>query len=611
MTSDDEGTTNNGNLCTGGFFGHGYINSPERLKTPLVDQETVSWDDALECVTSELERTIENSGAQAVAGFSSPRLTNEENYLFQKLFRAAIGSNNIDSEARFGALRALNALDDVLGLRGASNLISSIGTADAVMVFGADPTAEAPAIDWKIQEATRRRDGKLIVANMRQINLKKFANSFLNYRPGSEIELANALGRLLLDKGLVDEDYLNLWVSNLDELKSHLASIDLAQAVSVTGVELAQLEVAADFLGKAATVALIFGADISKSAQGEEKAAAIANLAILTGALRGEAGGLFPIDEKGNMQGLLDMGVYPEALPGYQSYADNTEKFGKSWNAQLPSGGLNADGILQGIESGGIKFLYLAATNPLSFPNAERWRKALEKVDFLVVQDILPTEVSKLAKVVLPGTSFAEKAGCVTSLDHRVRPLERAIRPFGESREDWEIFADLYARLTKTPVTISRADILSEVSGLTGLYGDICFTGAERNRPCLKQPYRPAEKSFKYRSVNSSDSAEGLQLLSGKSIFHFGTTSTWAASQLELEPEGKIEMSSEDAAAAGLKDGEKVKLSSGTGIAYGKVSVSSSVPVGLLFAPYHFSEQGIQQLLKDGSNRTAVTITKA
>jgi len=611
VTSDDEGTTNNGNLCTGGFFGHGYINSPERLKTPLVDQETVSWDDALECVTSELERTIENSGAQAVAGFSSPRLTNEENYLFQKLFRAAIGSNNIDSEARYGALRGLKALDDVLGLRGASNLISSIGLAEAVLVFGADPTAEAPAVDWKIQEATRQKTGKLIVANMRKVKLQRFANSFLNYRPGSEIDLANALGRLLIDKGLVDEDYLNLSVANPDELKSHLAGISLEQAVAATGLKMAQLEEAAEMLGKASSVALIFGADITRSSQGEEKSAAIANLAILTGALRGEAGGLFPLDDKGNMQGLLDMGVYPECLPGYQSYAEHTEKFAKAWNTALPSGGLNADGILQGIENGQVRFLYLAATNPLSFPNASRWRKALEKVDCLVVQDILPTEVTELAKIVLPGASFAEKNGSVTSLDHRVRPLERAIRPVGDALEDWEIFADLYARITKTPLSISRADILTEVSGLTGLYGDICFVGNERNRPCLKQPFSPKAKSFKYRSVSGSDAADGLQLLTGKSIFHFGTTSTWAESQLELEPEGKIEMSPEDAAAAGLKDGQEVKLSSSTGVAFGKLRLSQSVPAGLVFAPYHFSEQGIQQLLKDGSNRTAVAITKA
>jgi len=612
VTSDDEGTTNNGNLCTGGFFAHGYINSPQRLKEPLVDQQPASWDDALTQAASAIEQARNTMGAESVAGLSSARLTNEENYLFQKLFRAAIGSNNIDSEARYGALRALKALDDVLGLHGASNLISGIAGAEAVLVFGADPTAEAPAVDWQIQQATRKGTGKLVVANMRQIQLKKFANSFLNYLPGSEIQLANALCRLLIDKGLVDEDYLNLSVGNLNELKQHLAGIDLQNAVEATGLSLFQLEEAAQYIGQAATVALIFGADITKSAQGEKKAAAIANLAILTGALRGESGGLFPLDEKGNMQGLLDMGVYPEGLPGYLNYADNAGTFGKTWNVELPNGGLDADGILQGMESGKIKVLYLAATNPLSYPNASRWQKALEKVDCLIVQDILPTELTSIAKIVLPGTSFAEKSGSVTSLDHRVRQLEKAIRPVGDSREDWDILADLYARITKTPLSLGRADILSEVSALTSLYGDMCFVGDDRNRPCLKQPFRPASKSFTYCAVDGNDCLEGLQLLSGKSIFHFGTTTTWSPSQRELAADACVEINPFDATAAGLKDGAAAKFSSLSGTALATIRVSTAVPQGVLFAPYHFcGANSIQSLLRDGSNRTEVTVTKA
>ncbi len=616
ITSDDQGTTNNGNLCIGGFFGYDYINSAQRLTKPLVmdaelgEQVETSWDDALEMVVVEIERLRSESGSEAIAGFASPRLTNEENYLFQKLFRAAIGSNNIDSEARFGALRALKALDKGLQLHGASNLVTAIGKADAVLVFGADPTSEAPAVDWQIQQACRSRDGQLIVANMRSIMLSQFANSQLTYAPGSEIALANGLGRLLVDRGLIDEDYLNQVVENLDELKEQLAAIDLQQVVAATGLELAELEKAADILGQADSVAIVFGADISKSAVGTAKAAAIANLAILSGALRKESG-LYPLDEKGNMQGLLDMGVFPEMLPGFQNYPDNKAKFAKAWNCELPDGGLDAEGILQGIEAGKIRFLYLAATNPQSFPNSGRWMKALAQVEVLVVQDILPTAVTKLAKVVLPGSSFAEKAGSVTSLDQRVRSLEQAIRPVGEARQDWDIFAELYGRLTKTPVTISRSGILTEVSGLTSLYGDVCFMGDDRNRPCLKQPYSPGPKSLTWQLVSASDECSGLQLLTGTSRNHFGTTSTWAAAPLEIEPEGLVQINPADAQAVGVKDGDQVKLSSDKGSTVGKVKLTGSVPKGLLFAPHNFTELGIQQLIPDGSNRADVKLAKA
>lgn len=610
ITSDDQGTTNNGNLCIGGYFGYGYINSSKRLTSPSRDGKPVSWDVALTSVASEIEKIRQESGADAIAGLASPRLTNEENYLFQKLFRVAIGTNNIDSEARFGALRALSALDKGLGLRGASNLINVIGSADAVLVFGADPTAEAPAVDWQIQNAVRRKDGKLVIANMRRIKLSQFANSQLSYKPGSEIALANGLGRLLVNRGLIDEAYLNRIVANLDEMKDQLASVDLDQVVEATGLPLAELEAAADLLGKAANVAIVFGADITKSALGTAKSAAIANLAILSGALRGQ-GGLFPLDEKGNIQGLLDMGVCPEKLPGFQNYEQHKAKFAKAWNCALPSGGQDAEGILQGIEAGKIRFLYLAATNPQSFPNSNRWMQALAKVEVLVVQDILPTEVTRLAHIVLPGASFAEKGGSVTSLDQRVRSLERAIRPVGESREDWDIFAELFGRLSKTPLTFSRSSILTELSTLTSLYGDVCFTGTDRHRPCLKQPYRPADKSLNYQLISASDEAQGLQLLSGKSASHFGTTSTWASGPLEVEAEGFIQINAEDAKAAGVADGDSLKLTSTTGSTVGKVKITSTLPQGLLFAPYNFSALGIQKLIPDGNNRTSVQVAKA
>jgi predicted molibdopterin-dependent oxidoreductase YjgC len=609
VTSNDTGTTNNGNLCIGGFFGYGYINSKERLQEPKVEKTSASWDKALERIVADIERIKEESGPGAIAGFASPRLTNEENYLFQKMFRAAIGSNNIDTEARFGAMRALRALDQGLGLRGASNRLETIGKADAVLVFGADPTAEAPAVDWQIQDAVRRGEGKLVMANMRRTHLSQFANCELNYRPGSEISLANGLGRLLVNRNLIAEDDLNRTVGNLDELKDDLAAVDLDKVVQTTGLSLAVLEQAADIIGQADNVVVIFGSDITRSSLGTAKSAAIANLAIMSGALRAE-GGLFPLDEKGNTQGVLDMGVYPENLPGFQPYSENKAKFEDAWKCTLPDGGLDAEGILQQIEAGKIRFLYLAATNPQSFPNSSRWMKALDQVEVLVVQDIFPTEVTKMATVVLPGSSYAEKSGSFTSLDQTVRNFNQAIRPLGQSREDWTIFAELYGRLTKSQVSFSRSGLLKEVSELTALYEDVCFLDDDRHT-CLKQPYSVNDKGLKYQLITVTDESDGLQLLTGTSAGHFGTTSTWAAAPLEVEPEGLIQINPTDAQEAGVADGDKLKVTSSYGSTIGKVKLSTSIPQGLLFAPHNFTALGIQQLVADGNNRTSVQVTKA
>ena len=608
VTSNDEGTTNKGTLCVGGFFGYGYINHKKRLASPTVRQNSVSWDKALDQVVSDIERIKQESGAAAIAGFASPRLTNEENYLFQKLFRAAIGTNNIDSEARFGALRSLQALDNGLGLHGASNRLAAIGQADAVLVFAADPSAEAPAVDWQIQDAVRRHDGRLVIANMRNIHLTQFAESQLNYKPGSEIALASGLGRLLLDRNLLDEEELKRTVANIDELKADLAAVDLTKVVTETGLSLEALEKAADIIGQAEKVVVIFGSDLCKSALGTEKSAAVANLAILSGALA-PAGGVFPLDEKGNTQGLLNMGVSPENLPGFQPYSENKGKFAKAWSCDLPDGGLDAEGILQGIEAGTIRFLYLAATNPQNFPNSSRWLKALEKVEVLVVQDIFPSEMTSLATVVLPGCSYAEKTGSFTSLDHVVRSFNPAIRPVGQSREDLEIFAELYGRLKKTPYTLSQADLFAEVSDLTTLYADAEVLDDER-RTCLQSLSQVADQGLKYQLVTAAPVAEGLQLLTGTSATHFGTTSTWAPAPLEVEPEGVLNLNAEDAKVAGVATGDNLKLTSSTGSTIGKVVISESVPAGLIFAPNNFTALGIQQLMSDGDNLTAVKMEK-
>ncbi len=615
VTSEDGVTVNDGNLCIGASFGYGYINSDQRLKRPLVREadrfREAGWDEALGAVADRIRKVRESSGPQSLAGLGSPRLTNEENYLFQKLFRAAIGSNNIDSEARYGALRVQKALGASLGLQGASNPIDRIGRAAAVMVFGSDVTAEAPAIDWQIEKACRKNDGKLLVANMRRVKLARYANTFLQYRPGTEVALANALSRLLLDLGLADEAFLGRSVSNLAELKAALAKVDLEAAVRETGIDRALLEEGARYLGEASSVALVFGGDVAKGEGAEAKVAALSTLAMVSGALHGDLGGIFPVDEKGNMQGLLDMGVFPESLPGHQPYAVARAKFEKAWGVKLPEGGRDLHGILEGIEKGEVKFLYLAATNPLvTFPDSGRWRRALEKVEFLVVQDILPSEVTRLAHVVLPGVSPAEKTGSVTSLDHRVSCLGQAISPVGEAREDWQILADLYDRLSPRGVTLDTEKILAEMKSLVPLYTEVCFAGEGRCRPCQKAPYRPADKSLTFVPAEAGAAAQGMQLLTGKILFHFGTTTTFAEGTLEVAPEGYVVMNPEDAKALGLGAGVGVRVKSSQGSAQGKVKISAEVPQGLLFAPYHFSDVNIQQVLPAGTNRVQVEVAK-
>jgi len=613
VTSQD-GNRNDGNLCIGGFFGYDYVHAPNRLTAPKIKEQgaqvEVDWDMAIKVVADKAEEVVKGAGGKACAGLTSGHLTNEENYLFQKFFRVALGSNNIDSEARFGALKVQQAFSKGLGLRGASNALDRIGESEAVLVFGSDPTAEAPAIDWQIEKACRIRDGKLVVAGLRKVKLSRHANTPIVYRPGSEVAVASALCKLILDKGLADNDFLQRYVANLDELKQSLATLDAAKLAAEAGVELALLEEAAEHLGAAASVAIVFGDDVIRSKGSEAKIQALGNLALVSGALHGDLGGLFPVAQKANTIGMLDMGCYPEALPGHQDYAASREVFEKAWKAELPLEGRDALGILAGIEAGEIRFLYLAGCNPLtSFPDAGRWKKALEKVEYLVVQDILEGELTRMADVVLPGAAAAEKTGSLTSLDNRVSCLSQAVPPAG--RSEWDVLCALFKKLKPGMGAFSPRETLAEIKELVPLYSEVCSLGEGDCRACVKDAYRPADKGLQYVAVSSAAaSSDALQLLVGTSMFQFGTATASGSNCRQVEAEAYVAISPADADKLGVQDGAAVELKGAQASLKLKVRVSAKLPAGVLFAPAQYPEAPVYSLVGEG-NLAAVSLTKA
>ena len=575
VTSEDGVTVNDGNLCVGGFFGHGYLNSDQRLTTPLVDGQPASWAAALGRAGSELARIRGAAGGTALAGLAGGHLSNEDGYLFQKLFRVALGSNQLDTPARFGLLRAVQALRAQLDLTTASAPLETIGNAEAILVFGCDPTSEAPAVDWQVQLAHRKHDAKLVVADPRRIKLAGQSEIFLQYRPGNEVQLAGALAKLIVANGQADLAWLARFVGNQAELLAYLDGIDINAACAASGVDQALLAEAAAHLGAAKSVAVIFGRAVTQAANAEGIVAALVNLALVSGALQ-HGGGLFPVAEQGNAFGLLAAGVSPEFLPGFEAN----------------SGGADANGILAGIESGSIKALYLAGCNPLvEFPENRRWQAALGKLQLLVVQDILASELTAMAHVVLPGAAGAEKSGSLTALDGRVSLQAKAVDPPGEARADLAILADLFTVLSGKPAP-SEATVRSQLPG-------------------LKQPYAPADGRLRGAApVSTTPAPAELQLLLGKCPFHFGTATCFSPANLELAPGGAILINPADAARLGVADGGLLKVTGPAGTASGKALILDKVPAGLLTASADFADLNIQQIMPSGSNCVAVTAAK-
>lgn len=572
VTSEDEVTCNDGNLCFNGYFGSDYVHSSQRLTAPLMKsgniQRTVEWDEALNAAVSALK-------GGKVAGIAGNRLTNEEAFLFQHLLRQGLACNDLDSEARFGIQRVYDLLQQSFGMNGGTAGLGRIADSAAVLVIGADPTAEAPAVDWLVQKACRKNDGKMVVVNARTIKLSQFANVPITCRPGSEGIVAGALARLILDSKLADAEWLGSKVKNLEELRSALAAVNIDQAAAACGVSRDLLEEAAEILGRAPSVAIVLGGDIYRESQFSGTIGAILNLALVSGAMQGTGGGLYPIGAGANSQGLLNMGVASDLSPGGEAAAIK---------------GRDLQQILAGIEAGEIRTLFVAGANPLAFPESGRWKKALTQLECLIVQDCLASDLTDMASIVLPGVSFVEKSGSVTSSAHKISPLVAAIAPCGVARPDQQILGDLLARIAPT-ATLSALQLAAEVARCSAL---------------------PAPAAiFSAAAMPLSEPLTAPVLLAGKDLYYAAATNCASAASHVVVPGGYIAINPAEAAGLGVKDGEKIKVTSAQGTLEGPAQLLATVPVGVCFVPYNCADVNVQAILPFGSNAETVAISKA
>ncbi|MBU5614347.1 molybdopterin-dependent oxidoreductase [Geomonas azotofigens] len=581
VTSEDD-SYNNGNLCINGRFGYRYLHSQERLSEPLLrgDSGTLAkadWDTALATVASRLKEIVARDGGKAVAGLGSPRLTNEESFLFRKIFSEGLGSSNLDSEAGLGFAQAQAQMQRRFGFTGASKQLDALDEAQAILVFGCDLNAEATGAEYRVIKAATKKDARLVLVNMRDVKLRKFSNAHLKHLPGAELQVIYALMKGLLDAGVA-------LPAGAENIKDGLAQLSMDELCQQAGVTVAAVENAVRQLAGMTRVAIVFGADLIRSADASAKVAALADLAVLTGSASEQGGGIFPVDAKNNTVGLLDMGVTPGA------------------------DGKDIWGIVEGIEQGSIKALYLLGCDLAGFPDNQRIRKALGKLELLVVQDVFQGDSLDYAHVVLPAGAAAEKSGSFTSLDNRVQAIFKAVDAPGQAKEDWAILAGLYDRLTGNVQRITPASLMEEIKGAAKGYqpfdgsrgGAIKGGSAVRTDAPLApiaKPAAPAQPKF--------------QLLVGPIGFHNGTSTTRSDANLDVAPAGFVELHPADAAALGIAQGGSVKLSSGNGTLTAAAKVSASVQPGLLFAPSHFRDLNANALLKGNCNLVEVKVEKA
>ncbi len=646
---DWEAPASHGLLCVKGRFGWAYLHHRDRLTRPLVRRALLegsgrrgsagsplvetNWDTALDLVARGLVEARRAHGPEALGFLASAKCSNEENYLFQKLARQVFGTNNVDHCARLCHAPTVAALGEALGSGAMTNSMDDIvAGARCVFIIGSNTTEQHPVFGMRLRRAAKERGLPIVVADPRRIPIAESAALHLRLRPGTDLALLGALCQALIAGGWVDREFVAARTEGFEAFAESVGGCTPEWAEAITGVPAADIRRAARLLWEHRPGALLFAMGITQHTCGTDNAFACTNLQLLLGNLGMPGAGINPLRGQNNVQGACDMGALPAFLPGYQRVADSEarRRFEAAWGAPVPERpGLTVTEMVDGALDGGIRALYMLGENAaMTDPDLGHVRRCLAACEFLVVQEIFPSETAGFAHVVLPAAAWAEKAGTYTSTERRVQLSPTAVSPPGEARPDWFIIAEVARRagaLEVRDVTAARfggweyagpAAIMDELAALAPIYGGVSHArlgarGLQWPCPSPDHPGTPvlhvdrvARGRARFTPVAHRAPAEApdadypLVLTTGRVLEHYhgGTMTRRVAGLHWLVPEAFVEIHPEDARRSGVTDGGVARLRSRRGTVVARARVTEGIVPGTVFMPFHFAEAAANDL---------------
>ena len=616
------GPSNKGLLCVKGkFSSFNFVHSRERLTQPLIKNhktgefEKVTWDEALDLIAAKFNEIKKQYGADALAGFACSRAPNEDCYMLQKMVRCAFGTNNVDNCARVCHSATVAGLAKTLGSGAMTNPIEDITKGvDAILLVGSNPEEAHPVIGMQIRQAVAKGT-KLIVVDPRDISLTKDADIHLKLKPGTNVAFANGMMHVMIRDGLVDEEFVKTRTEGVEELKEIVKEYTPQRVAQICHIDPDKLVEAAHIYAKADKAPIIYCLGVTEHTSGTEGVMSMSNMAMMVGKLGKSGCGVNPLRGQNNVQGACDMGALPGDLPGYQKITNDAviEKFEKAWGVTLNrKPGVHATDVFFAAIKKEIRGLFIFGEDPIvTDANQNHIKKALAALDFLVVSDLFLTETAKLADVVLPGTSYAEKEGTFTNTERRVQRVRKAVSLEGQMRLDTDIFIDLMNRMGYEQPYLTAAQIMDEIAALTPSFGGIsharldageslqwpCPTKVHTGTPILHVGkfsrglgwFYPAE----YRpSAELPDEEYPYILMTGRILYHYNTRSMTGKTKGLMDKAGSsfIEINTEDARRLGIEDHEKIKVTSRRGTVETTAHVSDKVSVGETWMPFHFPD---------------------
>jgi len=625
------GPANEGRLCVKGRFGFDYIHHDHRLTKPLIRRDDApakglnvdpgnwsevfreaTWDEALDFAAKGLK-----GRGREVAGFGSAKCTNEEAYLFQKMIRQGFGHNNVDHCTRLCHASSVAALMENVGSGAVTATFNEIENADVAIVIGANPVENHPVAATYFKQFTKR-GGKLIVMDPRGVGLRRFSSHMLQFRPGTDVSMLNAIMHVIVEEGLYDEQYIAAYTENWEAEKAHLKDFSPEKMAPICGIEAEVLRDVARTFAHAKAGMIFWGMGVSQHIHGTDNSRCLISLALMTGQIGRPGAGLHPLRGQNNVQGASDAGLIPMFLPDYQPVGDDGVRsaFTEVWGSGdfSPEKGLTVTEIMDAVHEGDIRAMYVLGENPaMSDPDVDHARAALAKLDHLVVQDIFLTETANYADVILPASAFAEKAGTVTNTNRQVQMGRPAVSPPGEARADWWIEVELAKRLGLGWSYESPADVFAEMKLNMKSFDNITWDRlAQENAvtyPSLSEsdpgqaivfsegfPRPEGRAKFTPAAIVAPDDVPDTDypmiLTTGRQLEHWHTGSMTRRSKVldGLEPEANCSLHPSTLRRLGVAPGEHVRLSTKRGSIEIMAREDRAVAPDMVFLPFAYVE---------------------
>jgi len=639
MTPNKDGGANHGHSCVKGRFAWGYATHKDRITTPMIRKsihdpwEKVTWDVAINYAASEIQRIQKKYGRDSVGAISSSRCTNEEVYVVQKLVRAALGNNNVDTCARVCHSPTGYGLKQTLGESAGTQNFDSVMHSDVIMIIGANPTDGHPV--FASQMKRRLREGaKLIIVDPRAIDLVDNsphikADYHLKLKPGSNVAIVNALAHVIVTEKLMDDSFIKARCED-DAFKSWKDFItkpeNSPEAMSAfTGVDAKDVRAAAKLFAKGGNAAIYYGLGVTEHSQGSTMVMGIANLAMLTGNIGREGVGVNPLRGQNNVQGACDMGSFPHEFPGYRHVSDKATLalFEKAWDVKLQNEpGLRIPNMLDVAIDGQFKALYCEGEDiAQSDPNTQHVTHALESMECVIVQDLFLNETAMYAHVFLPGSSFLEKNGTFTNAERRISRVRKVMSP-KNGYEDWEITQMLSNALGYKMDYSHASDIMDEIARLTPTFKGVSYKKLDElgsiQWPCndehplgtptmhIDEFVRGKGKFIITEYVPTSEKVTQkypLILTTGRILSQYNVgAQTRRTKNVAWHEEDLVEIHPHDAEERAIQSGDWVGIVSRSGETVLRAQITERVQPGVIYTTFHHPESGANVITTDNSD---------